>query len=78
MPFPDFARILRASRIRIGEGIEVRGVPAILLGVSSVVAVAGAARAARAMAPTLSETLREASNLILALRSPADPKRLSA
>lgn len=75
----DPARILRASRIRIGEEIEVRGVPAILLGVSTIVAVAGAARAIRATAPTLPESLREAAKLVDALRGErGDQRRLSA
>jgi hypothetical protein len=64
----DPARILRASRIRIGKEIEVRGVPAILLGVTTIVAVAGAARALRATAPALPDALREAAKLVEALR----------
>jgi len=64
----DLARMLRASNIRIGKKITVRGVPAILLGVSSVVAVAGVARAMRAAAPSLPEALREATKLVGALR----------
>jgi hypothetical protein len=75
----DPARILRASRIRIGEGIEVRGVPAILLGVSTIVAVAGIARALHASAPALPDSLREAAKLVTALRGePAEQRRLNA
>jgi hypothetical protein len=70
MPFPDFARILRASQVRYG-GFRARGVPAILLGVSAVVAVAGTARALRAAAPTLPEALRETTKLVHALRGDA-------
>jgi len=75
----DPARILRASRIRIGDAFEVRGVPAILLGVSAIVAVGGAARALHASAPALPEALREATKLAHALRGDAsDHRRLNA
>jgi len=79
MPLPDFARVLRASQVRYG-GFRARGVPAILLGVSTVVAVAGAARALHATAPTLPEALREAAKLVAALRGDAssDQRRLNA
>lgn len=69
----DPARVLRASTIRVGS-IRVRGVPAILLGVSAVVVAAGSMRALRVAAPTLADSLREAKNLVDALR--ADRKRL--
>lgn len=69
----DPARALRASSIRFG-GFRARGVPAILLGVSAVVLAAGSMRALRAAAPTLADSLREAKNLVDALR--ADQKRL--
>jgi len=75
----DPARVLRASKIRIGKRIEVRGVPAILLGVSSIVAVAGISRAIRATAPSLPDSLREATKLVGALRGErGDQQRLSA
>ena len=75
----DPARVLRASRIRIGKQIEVRGVPAILLGVSSIVAVAGISRAIRATAPSLPDSLREATKLVGALRGErGDQQRLGA
>jgi hypothetical protein len=75
----DPARIVRASRIRIGDQIEIRGVPSILLGVSTIVAVAGFARAARAAAPSLPEALREATKLVGALRGErGDQPRLNA
>ena len=75
----DPARILRASRIRVGDGFEVRGVPAILLGVSAVVAVAGTARALALAAPSVGEALREATKLVDAIRSDrTDQRRLNA
>jgi hypothetical protein len=63
----DPARVLRASSIRVGD-FRARGVPAILLGVSAVVAVAGTARALRLAAPALPEVLREAKSLVEAVR----------
>ena len=78
MAAPDFARILRASQIRVGK-VRVRGVPAILLGVSAVVAVAGTARALAIAAPSLGEALREATKLVEAIRSDrGDQRRLNA
>jgi hypothetical protein len=74
----DPARILRASKIEIGENIRVRGAPAILLGVSAIVAVAGLSRALRATAPALPESLREAAKLVGALRGERpDQQRLN-
>jgi hypothetical protein len=69
----DPARILRASTIRFGD-VRARGVPAILLGVSAVITAAGTVRALRAAAPSLPEVLREAKQLVDALR--ADRPRL--
>ncbi|HTJ25047.1 MAG TPA: hypothetical protein VMA36_02680 [Candidatus Limnocylindria bacterium] len=69
----DPARILRASSVRFGS-LRVRGVPAILLGVSSVVLAAGTVRALGIAAPSLPEVLREAKLLIEANR--ADRPRL--
>jgi hypothetical protein len=73
----DPARILRASQIKAGP-LRVRGVPAILLGVSSIVISAGAMRALRAAAPSLVDVLREATRLVDAVRIDRnDPRRLS-
>jgi hypothetical protein len=75
----DPARILRASHVHIGKNIRVRGVPAILLGVSTIVAVAGTARALRAAAPALPDVLREAAKLVAAVRADReDQRRLNA
>jgi hypothetical protein len=59
----DPARVLRASRIRIGR-IRAMGVPAILIGVAGVILAAGAARSLRTVAPMLPETLRELKSLL--------------
>jgi hypothetical protein len=69
----DPARILRASTFRFGS-LRVRGVPAILLGVSSVVIAAGTVRALGKAAPVLPDVLREAKQLLEASR--ADRPRL--
>ncbi len=63
----DPARVLRASSLKLGD-FRARGVPAILLGVSVIVAVAGTVRTLRAAAPALPEVLREAKNLVEAMR----------
>ena len=74
----DPARILRASSIRVGD-VRVRGVPAILLGVSAIVISAGTVRALARAAPSLAEALREATKLVDAVRSDrGDQRRLNA
>jgi hypothetical protein len=74
----DPARILRASRIRFGD-VRVRGVPAILLGVSAIVLSAGTVRALARAAPTLAEALREATKLVDAVRTDrSEQKRLNS
>jgi hypothetical protein len=59
----DAARVLRASRVRVGP-MRVSGAPAILLGVAAVILSAGVARSLGTLAPMLPETLRETKNLI--------------
>jgi hypothetical protein len=74
----DPARILRASHIKYGK-IRISGVPAILLGVSAIVAVAGTSKALGRAAPSLAEALREATKLVDAVRSDrGDQRRLNA
>ena len=74
----DPARILRASSIRFGD-VRVRGVPAILLGVSAIVVSAETVRALAKAAPSLAETLRKATKLVDAVRSDrGDQRRLNA
>ncbi len=48
----DLARMLRASKIRVGT-LRASGAPAILLGVSTVIIAIGAARSLAALAPML-------------------------
>lgn len=78
MPPFDPARILRASSLRYGK-LRVRGVPAILLGVSAVVLTGGVVRALAAAAPSLAEVVRETTKLVEASRSDrAEQRRLNA
>ncbi len=67
MPFSfdgkSAAEVLRASRIRFGK-LRVTGVPAILVGVSTVVIAAGFAASMREVAPKLPEILREATGML--------------
>ena len=63
----DLTRVLRASKLRIGE-LRASGIPAILLGVSALVVAAGAARSLAAIAPMLPESLRETKGLLEAAR----------
>jgi hypothetical protein len=59
----DAARVLRASRLRIGR-VKAMGVPAILFGVAGIVLATGVARSFRTIAPMLPETIRELKNLV--------------
>jgi hypothetical protein len=63
----DAARVLRASRLRVGR-VRAMGAPAILFGVAGVILAAGAARSFRTFAPMLPETLRELKSLLEAGR----------
>ena len=74
MALPDFARILRASNIRVGD-FRARGAPAILIGVSAVVLSAGTVRVLALAAPSLTDVLREATKLAAVVRG--DQRRLT-
>ncbi|MGA2392303.1 MAG: hypothetical protein ABSH03_03005 [Candidatus Lustribacter sp.] len=63
----DAARVLRASRVRVGR-VRAMGLPAILMGVAGVIVAAGVARSFRTIAPMLPETLRELKSLVDASR----------
>jgi len=75
MEFPDFARILRASKVRFGP-LRAQGAPAILLGVATVVVAAGAIRVLGAGAPNLPESIREFRHLLESGRSSKDATKL--
>jgi len=77
MARPDLAPVLRASVLRFGK-LRARGVPAILLGASAIVIAAGTVRALKAAAPSLADSLREATKLVEALRSDRDQRRLTS
>jgi hypothetical protein len=59
----DSARLMRASRLRVGN-MRAMGVPAILIGVAGVIVAAGISRSFRTIAPMLPETLRELKSLV--------------
>ena len=63
----DAARLMRASRLRVGR-VRAMGVPAILMGVAGIIVAAGVSRSFRTIAPMLPETLRELKGLLEAGR----------
>jgi hypothetical protein len=75
MAIPDFARVLRASKIRF-RGVRVQGAPAILFGVATVIVAAGTVRALHAGAPNLPESIREFRQLLESTRK--EPKKLTS
>ena len=70
----DPTPVLRASRVRIGKQVRLQGVPAILVGVATIVVAAGAARALSRLSATLPEAVREIQ--ALAERAGAERKSL--
>ena len=67
----DPAKVLRASRVRIGANFRLDGIPAILFGVAGVVLAAGAVKILERTAPALPETLRETKGVIDAIKARA-------
>ena len=65
--YRDLARVTKTFRLEIGP-LRARGVPAVLLGVSGVVAAAGFARLLSANPSALTETIREATRFMGVLR----------
>ena len=63
----DPARVMRASRLRVGR-VRAMGVPAILIGVAGIILAAGISRSMGTIAPMLPETLREMKSLFEAGR----------
>lgn len=61
--------LVKVSRLSYGR-LETRGVPAILLGVAAIVLASGASAALRRTPAMLPETLREAREFWLVLRTP--------
>lgn len=59
---------LRRSRIRLGKRIRADGVPAILLGVTCILAVVQAGRTVERVLPALPDALREAREMVRLLR----------
>jgi len=71
--YRDLARVTKTFRLELGP-LRARGVPAILLGVSSVVAAAGFARLLAENPAALSETIREATRFMGVLRGDTTPQ----
>ena len=65
--YRDLARVTRTFRLEIGP-LRARGVPAILLGVSGVVAATGFARLLAENPRALTETIREAARFLAVAR----------
>jgi len=65
--FRDLSRVTKTFRLELGP-LRARGVPAILLGVSAVVASAGFARLIAENPAALTETIREATRFMGVLR----------
>lgn len=65
--FRDLARVTKTFRLELGP-LRARGVPAVLLGFSTVVAAAGFARLLAENPSALSETLREATRFMGVVR----------
>ncbi|HEV8021206.1 MAG TPA: hypothetical protein VGP41_08110 [Candidatus Lustribacter sp.] len=63
----DAARMMRASRLRVGR-VRAMGVPAILMGVAGIIVATGVAKSFRTIAPMLPETIRELKSLLEAGR----------
>lgn len=65
--YRDLARVTKTFRLELGP-LRARGVPAILIGVSGVVAAAGFARLLSENPAALVETIREATRFVGVLR----------
>jgi hypothetical protein len=70
--FRDLARVTKTFRLEIGP-LRARGVPAILVGVSGVIAAAGFARLLVENPSVLTETIREATRFIGTVRGADAP-----
>jgi hypothetical protein len=64
----DARPLVDASRLRVGN-MRARGVPAVLIGVATIVFAAGCGEALKRAATALPETLRETRNTMLMTRS---------
>ncbi len=64
----DARALVNGSRLRVGT-VRARGVPAVLIGVATIVFAAGCGEALKRAATALPETLRETRNMMLMTRS---------
>ena len=70
--FCDLARVTKTFRFEVGP-LRARGVPAILVGVSTIITAAGVARLLATNPSALAETIREASRFMGVVRADAIP-----
>ena len=69
----DLEPLVRGSRIAVGR-VRVRGVPAILLGVASIVIATGVRSALATATAVVPESLQEARRFWLAVRGDGRPE----
>jgi len=74
--FRDLSRVTKTFRLELGP-LKARGVPAILLGASAIVASAGLARLLANNPSALTETIREATRFVGVLRGDT-PRQLNS
>jgi hypothetical protein len=65
--FRDLSRVTKTFKLELGP-LKARGVPAILLGASAIVAATGFARLLAQNPTALTETIREATRFVGVLR----------
>ena len=65
--YRDLSRVTKTFRLEIGP-LRARGVPAVLLGASAIVAAAGFARLLAENPRALTETIREATRFLAVAR----------
>jgi hypothetical protein len=63
----DARPLVKGSRLQVGA-VRARGVPAILIGVATIVFAAGFGEALKRAATALPETIRETRNLLILTR----------
>ena len=65
----DLKPLVYASRFAIGRRLRARGVPAVMMGAAAVVLAAGVSRTLQQITSIVPESLREAREFWLAVRS---------
>ena len=65
----DALPLLNSSRVSLGKHFRARGIPAVLLGASTIVLASGVSAALQKAMTILPESLREARSFWLAIRA---------